>query len=71
LINVPMSRGFDWKSHTPLLRTQQEVEAELGAEGRILIRPSGTEPLLRVMVEARSKALADQVARRLADCVPG
>ena len=71
LINVPMTRGFDWKSHTPLLRTQQEVEAELGAEGRILIRPSGTEPLLRVMVEARSKALADQVARRLADCVPG
>lgn len=41
----------------------------LGAAGRVLLRPSGTEPVIRVMVEARESALADEVAGRLADAV--
>jgi phosphoglucosamine mutase len=46
-----------------------EVETQLGSDGRILIRPSGTEPLLRVMVEARDDDLADRAARRLVDAI--
>ena len=46
-----------------------EEEAILGDEGRILLRPSGTEPLVRVMVEARTHAEARGVAERLADVV--
>jgi phosphoglucosamine mutase len=46
-----------------------EARAELGGSGRVVLRPSGTEPLVRVMVEAESHDLADRVARRLADVV--
>jgi len=46
-----------------------DIEAELGQEGRILLRPSGTEPLVRVMVEARTDSLARDAARRIADVV--
>jgi phosphoglucosamine mutase len=42
-------------------------EAALGGKGRVLVRPSGTEPLVRVMVEAETPELADDVAHRLAE----
>jgi len=45
----------------------REVEEALGAEGRVLVRPSGTEPVVRVMVEASTEAEAEQAAARLAD----
>jgi len=67
LVNVRIDRGFDWKTSATLARAREEVERELGDEGRILIRPSGTEPLLRLMVEAREAALAERMAHRLAD----
>ena len=66
LINVRVERGFDWQSHAPLSKARAEVERELADQGRILIRASGTEPLLRVMVEARSAKLAEQAAQQLA-----
>ncbi|MCM5569779.1 phosphoglucosamine mutase [Burkholderiaceae bacterium FT117] len=69
LINVRVERGFDWQKHDGLLRARREVETELGDAGRILIRPSGTEPLLRVMVEARDEGAARAMAQRLADAV--
>jgi phosphoglucosamine mutase len=66
LINVPVERGFDWEGHAGLRRARSEVEAALGTEGRVLIRASGTEPLLRLMVEARDAALAERAAQHLA-----
>ena len=66
LINVTLQPGQDWKTNTQLARELQKVEQELGESGRVLIRPSGTEPLLRVMVEARVAAMAQDCAQRLA-----
>lgn len=67
LLNVRLRDGQDWKQNTALRRAQVDVEAELGASGRVLIRPSGTEPLLRVMVEARDERVATRCAQRLAE----
>jgi len=69
LINVRIAKGFDWQAHAGLKQACAQVEGELGRDGRILIRPSGTEPLLRVMVEAKNDAIAERLARRLADSV--
>ena len=69
LINVRIAKGFDWENHGALKLARAEVETQLGSDGRILIRPSGTEPLLRVMVEARDDDLADRAARRLVDAI--
>ncbi|MGO1236276.1 MAG: phosphoglucosamine mutase, partial [Microbacterium gubbeenense] len=47
----------------------REAEAELGDTGRVLLRPSGTEPVVRVMVEAATQEIADRIAGRLAEVV--
>lgn len=69
LINVRLAPGQDWKSNALLAQTQAQIEAQLGDTGRVLIRASGTEPLLRVMVEARDEAQANRFAQQLADAV--
>ena len=69
LINVRLQPGFDWKNHAPLLQATQEAEAALAESGRVLIRASGTEPLVRVMVEARDAALAQATAERIAAAI--
>jgi phosphoglucosamine mutase len=67
LINVKLKPGQDWKATPGLAEAQSAVQRELGEQGRVLIRPSGTEPLVRVMVEARDPALAQRCAERLAN----
>ncbi|WP_322470586.1 phosphoglucosamine mutase [Hydrogenophaga sp. SNF1] len=67
LINVRLQPGQDWKTNQRLADATQAVEGELGEAGRVLIRASGTEPLLRVMVEARDASVAKASAERLAE----
>ena len=69
LLNVKIAPSFDWKTSKSLMAEKERAEAELGEAGRVLIRPSGTEPLLRVMVEAREASLAKSLAERLAACI--
>jgi phosphoglucosamine mutase len=66
---VRLQPGQDWKSNTRLADEIKAVEAELGDDGRVLIRASGTEPLLRVMVEARDAEQAQNSAERLVAAV--
>ncbi|NDP37133.1 MAG: phosphoglucosamine mutase [Rhodoferax sp.] len=67
LINVRLQPGQDWQVSANLASESQAVETELGAAGRLLIRASGTEPLVRVMVEARDAHQAKACAERIAN----
>ncbi len=71
LLNVRIAAGFDWKGHEPLKRATAAVERDLAGSGRVLIRPSGTEPVLRLMVEAEDAGVAESMAQRLAESLKG
>lgn len=60
MVNVPLDPGVDWRQHDGLQRAQQHVQNTLGDRGRVLIRASGTEPKLRLMVEAETEELAQE-----------
>ena len=71
LINVRLKPGQDWAANALLKTETAAIDAELGDTGRVLIRASGTEPLLRLMVEARDAAQALSCAQRLQAAVVG
>jgi phosphoglucosamine mutase len=69
LINVRLQPGQDWKKNTRLATETDRMQSELDGKGRVLIRASGTEPVLRVMVEASEEQVARSCAERLAEAV--
>jgi len=69
LINVRMAKGFDWQSDPGIKAAAGAAERALDGNGRVLLRPSGTEPLLRVMVEGRDAALVTAQAEAIAAAV--
>jgi len=69
LINVPVTRGFDWERNAAIAQARTAAEQRLGKAGRLLLRASGTEPVLRVMVEGEDGGLVEGVAAELAGVV--
>jgi len=69
LINVRMPAGFDWAANAAIRLAVKSAEATLDGGGRVLLRPSGTEPLLRVMVEGREAATVLEQAEAIAAAV--
>ncbi|MGB5080823.1 MAG: phosphoglucosamine mutase [Burkholderiales bacterium] len=69
LVNVRVAKGFDWEKVPAIVRAKSDVEHALGTDGRVLLRPSGTEPVLRVMVEGKDRAEVERLVQLLADAV--
>ncbi len=69
LVNVRLPRGFDWQAQPGVAAARLAAEQALGGGGRVLLRPSGTEPLLRVMVEGRDAQQVAALAASIADAV--
>ena len=69
LINVRLPAGFDWQADASIAAARESAEKELADTGRVLLRPSGTEPLLRVMVEGRGEAQVERLAQEIAAAV--
>ena len=69
LLNVRVAKGVDCTADTRVRDAVKAAETALGGEGRVLLRPSGTEPLLRVMVEGKENGLVRQWAETIAQTV--
>ena len=69
LLNVRLPAGLDWKTHAGFARARAQVEGSIDGSGRVLIRPSGTEPVLRIMVEHADPRVGNQSAQMLADAL--
>jgi phosphoglucosamine mutase len=69
MINVPLARRIDINTSDPIQSAIKDAEKRLNSKGRVLLRPSGTEPLIRVMVEGEDEVLVQDQAKRLASVV--
>lgn len=69
LINVPIAKGFLWKQDATIQAALKTTEAKMAGRGRVLLRASGTEPLLRVMVEGENAEVVLAAAQELAGVV--
>lgn len=69
LINVKVPKGFDSRDNAAIKNVQAEAELDLNGSGRVLLRASGTEPLIRVMVEGQSSQKVNHWAEKIADAV--
>ena len=70
LVNVRYQQGYQWQSDEKMQHAVKLAEKELNGAGRVLIRASGTEPLLRVMVEAEQADVAKHQAHNIAAVIP-
>ncbi|HET7669518.1 MAG TPA: phosphoglucosamine mutase [Burkholderiales bacterium] len=69
LLNVAVPRGFKWDKFESIRKAQAEAERSLDGRGRVLLRPSGTEPVLRVMVEGEPRDAIESAAQSIAAAV--
>jgi phosphoglucosamine mutase len=69
LVNVAVPSGFDWRAHETIAQALAQGERLLDGRGRVLLRPSGTEPVLRVMVEGEPRSAIESTAQSLAEAV--
>ncbi|RPI47920.1 MAG: phosphoglucosamine mutase [Betaproteobacteria bacterium] len=69
LINVRMNRKFDFRSNAAVVKALEAAEADLGSLGRVLLRASGTEPVIRVMVEGQAQDKVQRLAESIAATV--
>jgi phosphoglucosamine mutase len=69
MINVKVSNRTDLNNNKKIQSAVARVESELGNNGRVVLRPSGTEPVLRVMVEGEDRAIVGSLARELSEIV--
>lgn len=70
LLNVKVAAGYDWRADAKVLESVNSVTTQLGNAGRVLIRASGTEPVLRVMVEAKELEHATGLAKAIVAVIP-
>jgi phosphoglucosamine mutase len=69
LLNVTVPRGFQWEKHEGIKKAQHTAEQSLNGKGRVLLRASGTEPVLRVMVEGEPREMIESAAKSIAEAV--
>ena len=69
LLNVEVPRGFHWENHEGIKKARSDAERSLNGKGRVLLRPSGTEPVLRVMVEGEPREAIESAADSIASAV--
>ncbi|VUD41056.1 Phosphoglucosamine mutase [Thalassocella blandensis] len=69
MINVPVKSSVDVDTHSGIQSAIEEAVAQMDGKGRVLLRPSGTEPVIRVMVEGQRRDLVADLAKKLADVV--
>jgi phosphoglucosamine mutase len=69
LLNVEVPRGFAWEKHKSINEAKAHAEQSLNGKGRVLLRPSGTEPVLRVMVEGEPREVIESAADSIASAV--
>jgi phosphoglucosamine mutase len=70
LLNVKVAPGYDWQADSKVVDVVNTITAKLGNGGRALIRASGTEPVLRVMVEAKELDQANNYAKTIVAAIP-
>jgi phosphoglucosamine mutase len=70
LLNVKVAPGYDWQADSKVVEAVNSITAQLGNAGRVLIRASGTEPVLRVMVEAKELEQATRFAKTITATIP-
>ena len=69
LINTRVPKGYRWQEDALFVKSVEKAQKEIAGRGRVLIRPSGTEPLLRVMAEADDAEFARTLAQTMSEAI--